>query len=178
MSNLADCDTQSAHLCWSSVGASTRDVQKACTKLRITSGTYLTMLAANKFFKCDPICQLCFKEPESIQHMLLSCPALHEPRSRYLGNLKSALEVHNVQVTVENILQAIMDVTRIPHIPSTSHPHIENISHCLCFAVHSSPAFHLTWAGYTFRRTHHRKTPNNDNKKEQKYWLKTQGGNR
>ena len=32
-------------------------------------------------------------EPESIQHMLLSCPALYEPRSRYLGNLKSALEL-------------------------------------------------------------------------------------
>ncbi len=132
-------------------------------KLRITSGTYLTMLTANKFFKCDPICQLCFKEPESIQHMLLTCPALHE--SRYLGSLKSALEAHNVQVTVDNILQTIMDVTRIPHIPSTSNPQVENISRSICFAVHSSRAFHLTWAGYTFRRPRRRKTPNNNNNK-------------
>ncbi len=150
--NLADCSTRTPHACWASIGASAREVQKANTKIKLTVGTYLTMSNAHKFFKCDPICRLCYKEPETVSHIVLVCPALHEPRSRFVPELRSVLEEHNIPCTADNILQAALHATKFSQIPSTSYPSIESISVRLCFAVHSTRAYHLARAGHTFKR--------------------------
>ena len=112
--SLDNCSTRIPHQCWSSIGASVREVQKAGTKLRIAVGTYLTMANAQKYFKCDPVCRLCHKETETVPHMLLTCPALHEARGRYLPRLKCALETHDIPITFDNVLQASLDVTKLP----------------------------------------------------------------
>ncbi len=148
--NLADCSTRSPHACWASIGASAGEVQRANTKIKFTVGTYWTMSNAHKIFKCDPICWLCYKEPETVSHIVLVCPTLHEPRSRFVPELRSVVEEHNIPWTADNILQAALDATKFSQIPSTSYPSIESISVRLCFAVHSTWAYHLARAGYTF----------------------------
>ncbi len=60
------------------------------------------------YFKCDPVCRLCFKEPETVAHTILSCPALHEPRSRFVPQLKGVLVEYDVPCTSDNILQAAL----------------------------------------------------------------------
>ena len=175
--NLSKCDTQTPHSCWSNIGASTRSVQKASAKLRMSVGTYLTMHNANKYFKCDPVCRLCFKEPETVAHIILSCPALHEPRSRFVPQLKDVLVEYDVPCTSDNILQAALDATRIPQIPSTSYPCIEGISIRLCFAVHSTRAYHLVRAGYTFRRPRRKALVEKPSSKNCQQGAKTVAGN-
>ncbi len=175
--NLSKCDTQTPHSCWSNIGASTRSVQKASAKLRMSVGTYLTMRNANKYFKCDPVCRLCFKEPETVAHIILSCPALHEPRSRFVPQLKDVLVEYDVPCTSDNILQAALDATRIPQIPSTSYPCIEGISISLCFAVHSTRAYHLVRAGYTFRRPRRKALVEKPSSKNCQQGAKTVAGN-
>ena len=81
--NLDYCDTKTPHQLWLSTPPQAKAILKANTKLRMTVGTYLTMHNAQKYFNMDPICRLCYKEDETISHVLLYCPALHKPRSRH-----------------------------------------------------------------------------------------------
>ncbi len=118
---------------------------------------------AQKYFKMDPTCRLCYKEEETISHILLHCPALHKPRARFLPVIASHLMQYNIQPSLSNLLQAILDISTLPVPPASRHD-IELAAHSLCYSVHCSRAHYLALAGHQFKRPKRAPPPRKCNK--------------
>ena len=61
---------------------SNREVTRLAVKLKIITGTYLLQSNSAAFNQSaiDPTCLLCRKEPETLEHFLLSCETLDSVR--------------------------------------------------------------------------------------------------
>ena len=53
-------------------------------KLRIVTGTYPFQGSRAKYSNISPICKLCGKNDETLEHFLLECKLLNAPRSEHL----------------------------------------------------------------------------------------------
>ncbi|VDI38179.1 Hypothetical predicted protein [Mytilus galloprovincialis] len=77
------------HPSLASVNTSSQDISRLPTKLKLLTGTYYLQSNKAAFNQntVDPTCLLCKGKPETIDHFLMECPALHEIRSPYLQEL-------------------------------------------------------------------------------------------
>ena len=77
------------HPAWISCSRNPRLVPAATVRVKLLTGTYMTMARRAKLSqgKESPICQLCNKEEETTAHFLLACPALEKERGPKLQRL-------------------------------------------------------------------------------------------
>ena len=85
------------HPAWVSCSRNPRLVPAATVRVKLLTGTYMTMSRRSKLSQGrePPTCQLCSKEEETTAHFLLRCPALkreREPKLQYLHELGLAPE--------------------------------------------------------------------------------------
>ena len=70
------------------------DVNRAKVKARLLTGTYTLQSNREKFnqFNVSPICQLCNKDPETREHFLVTCEALHQLRIELWNKITALFE--------------------------------------------------------------------------------------
>ncbi len=119
--NTTDFDLRTPHVLWSSVDCNSKGLKRAQIKAQMVTGTYMTFANQSKFSqgKITPRCRLCGAEEEDIEHILLDCPALYEPRAFHLSRVKDAV-ICSTGVDTWNSLclprleQLILDLTVLP----------------------------------------------------------------
>ena len=139
-----------AQLVWFDAGHDIMSVQKAGWKARLMTGTYMLQANRARFnqHQVDPMCLLCCKEPENVEHFLLRCESLTHVRDQFLHkiyqSLQKSVDVGHFDIIKSNdtvLTTTILDCTTL--IDDVREPVMDNILHeiestarGLCFALH------------------------------------------
>jgi hypothetical protein len=146
--NLETCVPGKPHHVWATCTTDTRDVMRACLKAKILVGQYT--LQADRYKRKQinsPMCELCYQEPEDIQHFLVTCHKLKEVRKRYLSEIECVIvkatnmyEWENIWNDRKLLAQVIIDCTstNLPPPINSLVRMIEPITRQCCFALHNT----------------------------------------
>lgn len=116
-------------------------MQKAFTRAKITTGTYILQSTRAKFnqYQVSQRCPLCQMEDETLQHFLLECKSLEPVRKPFVDMIRSLMPCHmlfpNTQPMAEDLLQVILDPTMNVQQDNVVSQ-LFSFSRSLCFAVH------------------------------------------
>ena len=82
------------HPVFAIVRHNTYDVKRAEVKAKLLTGTYILQSNRAKFnqFSVSSLCQLCNKNPETREHFLVTCEALHQLRSESWNKIRALFE--------------------------------------------------------------------------------------
>ena len=136
------------HNIWKAINSEQQEVRSAEIKARIMTGTYVLQTNAARYNSTptSPVCQLCHKDDEDIEHFMLKCTELHSCRIPSLESLERLCNSNKAN-SYENILkeglllQLVMDCTHpdIGRIVTLKQRHlidIERLSHQLVQKLH------------------------------------------
>ncbi|MCG8045488.1 MAG: reverse transcriptase family protein, partial [Candidatus Thiodiazotropha endolucinida] len=125
-----------------------RDIPRIQEKLRMATGTYILQVNRVAFNQSEvsPLCLLCGKDDENLQHFILECDSLAGVREPIMNNIDEACASANLIDVVNNPclkLQLILDHTAITQNNGSptigAHQHLKTVeSYCrrLCYALH------------------------------------------
>ena len=82
------------HPVFATVRNNSYDINRAKVKARLLTGTYTLQSNRAKFnqFNVSPLCQLCNKDPETREHFLVTCEALHQLRIESWNKIRALFE--------------------------------------------------------------------------------------
>ena len=131
------------HNVWKSVKHNISDVKAAEVKARILTQTYLVQSKRAKYDqKINPVCTLCRKEEENLDHFLLRCAQLESIRRKHLDKIKECINnvVDNRYERIERdgkLLQLILDCTsRKINCDVKEQELIESMTRAMCYELH------------------------------------------
>lgn len=131
------------HNIWKSVKHNTRHVRAGEVKARLLSQTYMVQAKRAKYDpRMNPICLICRKAEENIEHFLLECAELEVIRSKYLHKIRNYVNAdaaNRYEKIVEhgNLLQLIMDCTsKKVNCNAKEQEEIESLARAMCYDLH------------------------------------------
>ena len=120
-----------------------REVPRISTKLKLVTGTYIlqTNRATFNQNQVNPVCLLCHREDEIVEHFLLHCPALASLRNPIIDTILSVCTgVYSPTNTPDSFLQLILDHSALTSFTKASNnEQLHSIEfHCrrLCHTLH------------------------------------------
>ena len=128
----------------------TEEVKKMRPHLKFLSGDYLTY--QTKFDQTgqgNPLCKVCRTENETISHIISSCPAYEEKRSKILEELsglclltKNEMNLQEIRSNPKILTQLILDPTSFNlenrvHMSDPAVVPLFKLSRDLCYSIHS-----------------------------------------
>ena len=144
------------HTLWSSCGSNPFEVHKAVVQAKMLSGTYITdKLARHRTPNSLGLCSIpgCTgQDVGSLEHILLTCPALSESRNKIVKlchtvadehvDIKNILH-HSLNQTTSKVVQFLLDCSSLPQVILLKQKHETNIINRLfyltrswCYAIH------------------------------------------
>ena len=135
-----------AHNVWRSVQNNMKDVKAGEVKVRLLTQTYMLQKNRAKYSsnKISPLCILCGRDEEDLDHFILRCPELGYIRSKYLDKIRGYIDEFNKgqYERIENdgnLLQLVMDCTSKTltlRDKNKLYNRIETMSRNMCYELH------------------------------------------
>ena len=110
---LSECRTDKIHSVWKDLH-SPLSIQQATVHALLLIQRYPLTTSPVSGVKQSDKCPLCKGEPETVEHFLLQCPALQQPRMKYLPQILHACRKDRVSIHPESLVSVILDTTRMP----------------------------------------------------------------
>jgi hypothetical protein len=154
--NLQHVHVGVVHHCWWYVMPSVKDVRRAAVKVKMLTGTYPTqerLASWDSRGNVLPACPLCQSAVETLDHMLLWCPATHTSRCKELSTIAKAVQdrvgvcawriissqdVYLMQLLLDS--SHLVDAELLP-VDSLLTELLELHSRRLCYTIHCRRAF-------------------------------------
>ena len=136
--NVDICKFGEVHYIWKCNEQDTTNplvTYRACTHVKLLTQRYPlhTNHAAGK--KYGTKCPLCLAVEESMVHFLVECPSLHDARSTHLSKFKKALTQNDIEVSSLNIMQAILDPSKLS-LSESQINELTSLGRNICFKLH------------------------------------------
>ena len=141
------------HAIWWTAGANPYEVAKAVVQCRMISGRYRTLLLISNWSESGESCcpaTSCTETDESLEHILLECPAYAHIRKNLVEKFKSVknedlrkLALSALQQSPTFLMQFLLDATALPATRSLISKMGEeilfplfNLTRTWCYAIH------------------------------------------
>ena len=136
--NVKKCNTRTLHASLRNLMC-TLTVKKATVKIQLLLKRYPLTTCKTSGPKMRELCPLCHQEPETTEHFILICTKLQKPRIPFLIKIMQLIRIQRVDIQLENIIKAILDVNHLPF----PDPQFEKISRDMIFKLHHRRALLL-----------------------------------
>ena len=132
--NIYNCQPGFHHNVWNSYNSDPLAVYRASVRAKLLVQRY--PLHTNKTSGAKTTtCPCCNTTSEDLHHYLIICPILDQARAPHLSNIIDTLLYYNLEASSINIVQAILDPSKLSNIPKF----IESITYAsrsLCYKLH------------------------------------------
>jgi hypothetical protein len=142
--NISEVSFRKVHPVWQIAVPSVQNVERARIKARLLTGTYMFQATRSRYdAQINSTCQLCDGEPETCEHFIAVCPALHVNRQRMFATIVPFLHDESVSYIWEHpaeLTQLVLDHTHpgiLYHLKDKAPiPQLEYCTATLCYTLH------------------------------------------
>ncbi len=141
--NTEACNFEACHPVWNCQNTDSISVSKANVHAKVLVQRYPLLGGTSRRHGASITCPVCFKDKETLQHFLLSCPAYDQHRLSMLARANTVIMTNDgskssnlLQMSSEQLVSTILDSSHVDDLDDTSQQALNEVMKDYCFKIH------------------------------------------